>query len=69
MSIFSSIWGLFSKKRRLQNDLQHLDLRIARLTRQINSEKLAKDKAPLRAQRELLAAERSKIAAQLDALG
>lgn len=67
MSIFSSIWGLFSKTRRLKNELANIDRKLDQINRQIDKSK-GRDTSLLLARRTALIADRLRVTALLEAL-
>lgn len=67
MSIFSSIWGLFSKTQRLKNEIANIDRKLEQINRQIEKSK-GRDTSVLLARRSALIADRLRAAALLEAL-
>jgi hypothetical protein len=67
MSIFSSIWGLFSKTRRLKNELANIDRKLDQINRQIDKSK-GRDTSLLLARRTALIADRLRVTDLLEAL-
>lgn len=67
MSIFSSIWGLFSKTRRLKNELANIDRKLDQINRQIDKSK-GRDTSLLLARRTALIADRLRVTALLENL-
>lgn len=67
MSIFSSILGLFSKTRRLKNELANIDRKLDQINRQIDKSK-GRDTSLLLARRTALIADRLRVTALLENL-
>jgi hypothetical protein len=67
MSIFSSIWGLFSKTQRLKNEIANIDRKLEQINRQIEKSK-GRDTSVLLARRSALIADRLRATTLLEGL-
>lgn len=67
MSIFTSIWGLFSKTQRLKNEIANIDRKLEQINRQIDKAK-GRDTSVLLARRSALIADRLRATAVLEGL-
>lgn len=68
MSVISFVLGLFSKRLRLQNEIDSIDRKITQINRQIGNA-TGRGLSALTDRRSRLLAQRARIVAELDALG